>query len=100
MVYWGDFNVTFFLDKRLRGTAHRSAVVDFADFVAEQSLVDLPLEGGDVTWSNSVSWLRLDQFLVSPEWEFSYPGLMQKKLFRGLLGSCADSPCQWVPTVW
>jgi hypothetical protein len=42
--------------------------------------MDLPMDGGDATWSNSVSWSRLDRFLVSLEWEFSYPGLMQKKL--------------------
>jgi hypothetical protein len=67
----GDFNVTLFMDERLRGAA-----------VAEQGLMDLPMDGGDATWSNSVSWSRLDRFLVSPEWEFSYPGLMQKKLLR------------------
>ena len=78
----GDFNVTLFLGERLRGTAYRSAVADFADFVAEQGLMDLPMDGGDVTWSNSVSWSRLDRFLVSSEWEFSYPGFMQKKLLR------------------
>jgi hypothetical protein len=78
----GDFNVTLFLNERLRGAAHRSAVADFANFVAEQGLMDLPLEGGDATWSNSVSWSRLDRFLVSPEWEFSYPGLLQRKLLR------------------
>jgi hypothetical protein len=39
----GDFNVTLFLDERSRGAAHRSAVADFADFVAEQGLMDLPM---------------------------------------------------------
>jgi hypothetical protein len=78
MVYWGDFNVTLFLDERSRGAAHRSAVADFADFVAEQGLMDLPMAGGGSTWSNNLSWSRLDQFLVSLE----CPGLMQKKLLR------------------
>jgi endonuclease/exonuclease/phosphatase family metal-dependent hydrolase len=44
--------------------------------------MDLPLAGGESTWVNNTSWSRLDRFLVSPEWEFSYPGLMQKKLLR------------------
>jgi hypothetical protein len=57
-------------------------VAAFADFVAEQGLMDLPMAGGVSTWSNSLSWSRLDRFLVSPEWEFSYPGLVQKKLLR------------------
>jgi hypothetical protein len=78
----GDFNVTLFLDERSRGATHRAAVADFADFVAEQGLMDLPMAGGGSTWSNSLSWSRLDRFLVSPEWEFSYPGLLQKKLLR------------------
>jgi hypothetical protein len=77
-----DFNVTLFLDERSKGIVHRSAVVEFADFVVEQGLMDLPMAGGDSTWSNNSSWSRLDRFLVSPKWEFSYPGLMQKKLLR------------------
>jgi hypothetical protein len=77
-----DFNVTLFLDERSRSAVHRPAVVDFADFVAEQGLMNLPMAGGVSTWSNSLSWSRLDRFLVSPEWEFSYPGLVQKKLLR------------------
>jgi hypothetical protein len=44
--------------------------------------MDLPLAGGMSTWANYLSWSRLDRFLVSPEWELSYPGLMQKKLLR------------------
>jgi hypothetical protein len=87
-----DFNVTLFLDERSRGTAHRSAVADFADFVAEQGVMDLLMVGGGSTWSNNSSWSRLDRFLVSPEWEFSYPGLLQKKTSPGVLGSGAHSP--------
>jgi hypothetical protein len=54
-------------------------VAIFADFIAEMGLMDLPLAGGVSTWSNNMSWSRLDRFLVSLKWEFSYPGLMQKK---------------------
>jgi hypothetical protein len=57
-------------------------VADFADFTAEIGLMDLPLAGGVSTWANNLSWSRLDRFLVSPDWELSYPGLMQKKLLR------------------
>jgi hypothetical protein len=74
----GDFNVTLFLDERLRGAVHRSAVTDFADFVVEQGLMDLLMAGGDSTWSNNVSWSRLDRFLVSPEWEFNYRALCRR----------------------
>ena len=41
-----------------------------------------PMAGGGSTWSNNSSWSKLDRFLVSLKWEFSYPGLMQKKLLR------------------
>jgi hypothetical protein len=74
----GDFNVTLFLDERLRGAVHRSAVTNFADFVVEQGLMDLLMAGGDSTWSNNVSWSRLDRFLVSPEWEFNYRALCRR----------------------
>jgi hypothetical protein len=78
----GDFNVTLFFDERLRGNSHRHAVMDFADFVAEQGLMDLPMAGGESTWSNNLTWSRLDRFLVSPERELCFPGLLQKKLLR------------------
>jgi exonuclease III len=39
----GDFNVTLYLDERSRGTANRSAVADFAEFVAKHGLMDLPM---------------------------------------------------------
>jgi hypothetical protein len=78
----GDFNVTLFQSEGSGGARRRRAAVAFADFTAEMGLMDLPLAGGVSTWSNSLSWSRLDRFLVSPEWEFCYPGLMQKKLLR------------------
>jgi hypothetical protein len=34
--------------------------------------VDLPLEGGQFTWSNNQedqTWSRIDRFLISLEWE-------------------------------
>jgi hypothetical protein len=78
----GDFNVTLFFDERLRGNSYRHAVADFAEFVADQGLMDLPMAGGDSTWSNGSTWSRLDRFLISPDWESCYPGLSQKKLLR------------------
>jgi hypothetical protein len=41
-----------------------------------QNLVDLPLEDGQFTWSNNQEdqrWSRIDRFIVSPEWEESFP---------------------------
>jgi hypothetical protein len=59
----------------------RSAVIAFDEFIAP-ALMDLPLSGRVFTWSNNRSWSQLERFLVSPEWELSYLGLMQKKLLR------------------
>jgi hypothetical protein len=78
----GDFNVTLFHNERSGGVRRRREVATFGDFTAEMGLMDLPLAGGVATWANNLSWSRLDRFLVSPDWEFSYPGLVQKKLLR------------------
>ena len=78
----GDFNVTLFQNERSGGVQRRRAVAAFADFTAEMGLMDLPLARGVSTWANNVSWSRLARFLVSPEWELRYPGLIQKKLLR------------------
>jgi hypothetical protein len=78
----GDFNVTLYHSERSGGARRRRGVAAFADFIAEQGLMNLPLLGGVSTWSNSSSWSRLDRFLVSTEWDLRYPDLMQKKLTR------------------
>jgi hypothetical protein len=78
----GDFNATIFHNERSGGAGYRRAASEFADFIGDHGLMDLPLGGGMSTWSNSSSWSRLDRFLVSPDWEMGYPGLVQRKLLR------------------
>jgi hypothetical protein len=78
----GDFNVTRFPNERSGDGRFRSDMMDFSDFISEQGLMDLPLAGGTFTWSNLSSWSRLDRFLVSPDWEAKYPGLLQKRMPR------------------
>jgi hypothetical protein len=82
----GDFNVTLFHDERLRGDTHRSAVADFADFVAEQGLMDLPLAGGEYL---------VQQFGL--DWSFSGVGILlsgsfAEKASSGVLRSCSHLP--------
>jgi hypothetical protein len=72
----GDFNVTLFHSDRLGGARMRHVVSASAQFTVDQGCMDLPLAGGVSTWSNTLSWSRLDQFLVSPEWDLRYPGLV------------------------
>jgi hypothetical protein len=47
--------------------------------------VDIPLEGGQFTWSNNQEdeiWSRIDRFLSSPDWEDHYPAVSQRRLQR------------------
>lgn len=47
------------------------AMHEFSDFIASLSLIDLPVEGGAFTWSNShenTLRSRLDIFLLSHDW--------------------------------
>jgi endonuclease/exonuclease/phosphatase family metal-dependent hydrolase len=56
----------------------------FADFIFEQGLVDLPMIGGRITWSNRRARSRLDRFLISIDWEERFPEVCQKRLPRVL----------------
>jgi hypothetical protein len=72
----GDFNVVRFLSERLGVSGYSTAMEEFSEFIFMQSLVDLPLEGGQFTWSNNQedqTWSRIDRFLISPKWEEYFP---------------------------
>ena len=65
-----------------------SAMHQFSAFISEQSLIELPLVGGNFTWSNSrevASRSRLDRFLLSVDWEEKFPSVCQRHLSRFLL---------------
>ncbi|XP_035545176.1 uncharacterized protein LOC118348231 [Juglans regia] len=55
---------------------------EFREFIFDLDLMDLPLVGGEYTWSNGRVWSRLDRFLVSTTWEAHYPEVSQKRLAR------------------
>ena len=60
-------------------------MLDFSDFISEHNLIDLSLEGGTFTWSNSrvvASQSRLDRFLLSSDLEEHFPNIRQKRLHR------------------
>jgi len=57
----------------------------FSAFISKQSLVDLPVVGGNFTWSNSrevASRSRLDRFLLSADWEENFLSVYQRPLSR------------------
>lgn len=49
----GDFNVMRFPSWCLGAESFTPAMHKFSDFIADHGLLDLPLEGGAFTWSNS-----------------------------------------------
>ncbi|XP_026459532.1 uncharacterized protein LOC113360212 [Papaver somniferum] len=81
----GDFNATLSADERNRpggGLANRKS---FRSFVNRYSLIDLPLSGGRFTWTNSQQpplLIRLDRFLLSPEFNSHCPAPIQMRLNR------------------
>jgi endonuclease/exonuclease/phosphatase family metal-dependent hydrolase len=63
--------------------SERSSVSGYSATMEE--LVDLPLEGGQFTWSNNQenqTWSRIDRFLISPEWVEHFLEVTQRNLTR------------------
>ena len=63
-----DFNVVRFPSNRSSSTSFTATMWEFANFISEQGFIDIPLQGGSFTWSNSrevASKVRLDKFLFS-----------------------------------
>lgn len=79
----GDFNVTHLSSER-SGEANFSFAMDkFSDFIFEQDLMHIPLQGWNSTWSNnwdSHSWSRIDKFLISPGWEDHFLNVSHSRL--------------------
>ena len=79
----GDFNVVRFPSEHSDSTVFTVAMREFSDFISEQSLIDLPLEGGSFTWSNLQeveSKARLDSFLFSTNWKAKFPNVCQRRM--------------------
>lgn len=68
----GDFNIIRYPSERLGCESFSLAMFAFSDFIKNNSLVDLPLEGTSFTWfrdSGLPSISRIDRALVSLDWE-------------------------------
>jgi len=55
----------------------------FFEFIFDQGLMNIPLVGGNFMWSNncdSLTWFRIDRFLLSLDWEYLFPNVSRKRL--------------------
>ena len=77
------FDMVWFLSESLGAEFFTPVMHEFLNVIADHSLLDLPLEGCALTWSNShevVSRSRLDRFLLSPDWEDKLPTVNQCRM--------------------
>ena len=83
----GDFNIIRYPSERLGCESFSPAMFAFLDFIENNSLVDLPLEGASFTWfrdSGLPSMSRIDRALVSLDWEEHFENVSQRVLPRVL----------------
>jgi exonuclease III len=84
-VVGGDFNVVRFPSERFGSVGFSPAMHDFSDFIFANGLIDIPLSGGNFTWSNNrevASMSRIDRFLYTADWEEGFITISQKRLVR------------------
>ncbi|XP_075645334.1 uncharacterized protein LOC142616347 [Castanea sativa] len=87
----GDFNIIRYPSERLGCETFSPAMLAFSDFIENNYLVDLPLEGASFTWfrdSGLPSMSRIDRALVSLDWEEHFEYVSQRVLPRVLSDHC------------
>ncbi|XP_058092718.1 uncharacterized protein LOC131239172 [Magnolia sinica] len=87
----GDFNITRYAEEKSHGRIVSSIIRSFSNWIDDLQLVDLPLLGSRLTWTNcrlKPSLSRLDRFLLSPDWLETYPSTSQTTLPRSTSDHC------------
>jgi len=82
----GDFNIIRYSSEISSETRSSPAIFEFTKLIFDQGLMNIPLVGGNFTWSNNEdppSWSKIDRFLLSLEWKAQFPKVSQR---RGSLG--------------
>uniref|UniRef100_A0A2N9IB59 Uncharacterized protein n=1 Tax=Fagus sylvatica TaxID=28930 RepID=A0A2N9IB59_FAGSY len=78
----GDFNIVRYPSERVGATDFSPSMREFTDFIFSMGLLDLPMDGGNFTWSNARSRSRLDRFLCSPLLADHFSRIAQRRLPR------------------
>ncbi|KAK2637740.1 hypothetical protein Ddye_025535 [Dipteronia dyeriana] len=79
----GDFNTVLDPSERIGVSLNLESIRSFASFIAQANIVDIPLHGLSLTWSNNKlrkSWARLDRFLLSLTILGWFPNMFQRGL--------------------
>lgn len=88
----GDFNVCLGPLEASNGTNWNAGMIEFKDFIAQQSLSDLRCTGPVYTWwdckVHSPSYKKLDRCLVNGAWLGKYALSHARVLPRGLSDHC------------
>ena len=74
-----------FPSERMGSADFSPAMYDFSNFISDNGLIDIPLSGGNFTWSNNrdlVSMSRIDRFLYTADWEEGFVTISQKRLVK------------------
>jgi len=100
MLLGGDFNILRFSSDKNKSFIGNKATDLFNWVINTHELRDLPLNGGNYTWSNNQqlpTLERLDRILISEDWEQLFPLTSLRRLPRELsdhnpLLLCTDQP--------
>ena len=82
----GDYNKVLNVADRKYGNIAIGCMEEFAKWVEEMNLINLPLNGQKYTWRRMNSCNRINRVFVHPKWNFKYPTLN----LRGLRCSRSD----------
>lgn len=103
--FMGDFNSIKDPSERkgVDGNSRNEDIQLFGEFIAEASLIDLPLIGRKYTWykSDGMAMSRLDRFLITEEWLCMWSNLSQWGLKRSVSDHCVvalkEKELNWGP---
>ncbi|GMJ01570.1 hypothetical protein HRI_003826200 [Hibiscus trionum] len=83
----GDYNAITCREEKIGLHFNNNSAESFRRFIQETELIDLPLVGGDFTWSNNrdpPTWVRLDRFLVNSKFISTFQNLKQSLLHKSI----------------